>query len=112
MNFITAQELKTLIESAQPYILLDCRGKGSFEAEHIVTAQNIQWSDIASEATKIIPDKNMLVITSCSSMTCDASEKCYAELKSLGYTNLKEYSGGLADWLAHGFGTVKQSVPQ
>jgi rhodanese-related sulfurtransferase len=88
-------------------ILLDCRSPESFNAEHIVSAQNLPWREAPEKAAGIIPDKNTLVVTSCSSITCDSSVHCAEQLEQLGYTNIRRFTGGLADWMAQGFETVK-----
>lgn len=106
MKLIEAEELKNIIEKGEDYVLLDCRSPQSFETAHIPTAQCLPWAEVEENAAQLIPDKKTLVITSCSSITCDASEKCYQGLEKLGYTNLREYAGGLADWHARGFGVI------
>jgi rhodanese-related sulfurtransferase len=107
MNEITVQELKKLMDSGEEMVLLDCRSPESFNAEHIVSAQNLPWREAPEKAKTMIPNKDMLVVTSCSSVTCDSSVHCAEQLKKLGYTNIREFSGGLADWMAQGFDTVK-----
>lgn len=103
---ISADELKELMESGEDYVLLDCRSEQAYEAEHMVSAVCLPWREIAERAEEVIPSKEALVITSCSSLTCDASEKCFEALAKQGYTNLREYAGGLADWKARGYKAV------
>jgi rhodanese-related sulfurtransferase len=107
MNEITVQELKKLMDSGEEMVLLDCRSPESFNAEHIVSAQNLPWREAPEKAKTMIPNKDMLVVTSCSSVTCEASLNCSKQLKQLGYTNIRKFTGGLAEWLAQGFETAK-----
>lgn len=105
MNEISTQELVALRESDRKFVLLDCRGVDYFNWEHIPGAQNIRWKYIAEKTQHSIPDKNTLIVTYCDGFTCKASVRCYENLLKAGYTNLLEYSGGIADWVAHGNAT-------
>ncbi len=107
MKYITAKEIKKLMDTNQKFVLLDCRSQASYDVEHIAQAQNILWSEVPNIALAAIPDKKTMLITSCSSITCDASLKCYEELAKLGYTNIYEYPGGLAEWITQGYPTQK-----
>lgn len=109
MNEITTVELKKIIDSKEKFILLDCRAQEYFETEHIPGAINLRWKYVPEEAEKVLLDKNQLIVTYCGGITCDASLKCFQNLQKLGYTNLREYSGGLADWKAKGHQTIKGS---
>ena len=107
MQEITTEELKKLIDSKTKFILLDCRAPEYFQVEHIPGALNLRWKNVPEQAAAVLPDKNALIVTYCGGITCDASIKCFQNLKQLGYTNVREYSGGLADWKAGGCETVK-----
>ncbi len=106
MKEITTQELKELITSGKKFTLLDCRGVDYFNWEHIIGAQNLRWKYVRDRAGKLLLDKKSIIVTSCDGFTCAASVRCLKELTKLGYTNILEYSGGLADWKANGNETV------
>ncbi len=103
MNEITTQELKKLMDTNQKYILLDCRGIDYYNWEHLPHSINLRWKYVKQKAEKLLENKKVLIITSCDGFTCNASIRCFENLKRLGYTNLLEYSGGIADWVAQGF---------
>jgi|SRR3989344_7343064 len=105
MKGITTKELKKLIDSGKDFVLLDCRSCDSYEKEHIKGAICIRWNEVGEKAANVLPNKDTLIVTSCSGVTCDASTKCYANLEKLGYTNVREYAGGLFEWKAHGYKT-------
>ncbi|MBI4009061.1 hypothetical protein HY357_02410 [Candidatus Roizmanbacteria bacterium] len=109
MKEITTQELKKLISGKKKFILLDCRGVDYYLWEHLPGARNIRWKYVQNQASKIIPDKKTLIVTYCDGFTCSASIRCYKNLVKLGYKNILEYSGGIADWKAYGFETVRNS---
>ncbi|MDO8451285.1 MAG: rhodanese-like domain-containing protein [bacterium] len=104
---ISTSELKKLMGAHKPFILLDCRGVDYYNWEHLPHAINLRWKYIQSRAEKMFPDKTTLIITSCDGFACNASVRCYENLKKLGFTNLLEYSGGISDWAAHGEPTEK-----
>lgn len=106
---LTTEELKKRIDSKETCILLDCRSQEYYDAEHIPGAINLRWKNVPEHAEKLLPDKDILMVTYCGGMTCDASIRCYENLMALGYTNLKEYAGGIADWKAHGYQTMKEA---
>ena len=107
MQEITTKELKELVHTKAKFILLDCRSFEYYDTEHISGAINLRWKNVPEQAEKLLPDKNVLIVTYCGGITCDASIKCFQNLKQLGYTNLREYSGGLAEWKVSGYSTVK-----
>lgn len=106
MKEITTQELFSLMKSINDFTLLDCRGVDYFNWEHLPDTINLRWKYVEDKALKFLPSKNKLIITSCDGFTCNSSIRCYQNLIKIGYTNILEYSGGLADWKAHGYKTV------
>ncbi len=106
MREITTPELKKKLANKEKLILLDCRGVDYYLWEHLPDAVNLRWKYVRDRAHKMIKDKNQLIVTYCDGFTCSASVTCYKNLIKSGYKNLIEYSGGLADWKAHGLQTV------
>lgn len=107
MKEITTQELKKIIDAQKTFVLLDCRMKESYAAEHLPGAINLRWKYVPEQAGKLLPDKKTMIVTYCGGITCDASIRCYKNLQDLGYTNLVEYSGGLEEWKANQYETIK-----
>lgn len=107
MKEITVQELKDLLDAKADFVLLDCRSEKQFREEHITGAMNLHVETIEKYIESRVPNKNTLLVTSCGGYTCSVSVTCYEKLARLGYTNLKEYAGGLAEWKANGYETQK-----
>ncbi len=107
MNEITTQELKQLIESKQPYTLLDCRSQDYYNWEQLPHATNLRWKYLKEEAHSVLPDKHALIVLYCDGFTCHVSTRAYQIMSELGYSNLREYSGGVADWKAHNYPTIQ-----
>lgn len=110
MKEIRTQELYKLMQTSKDFILLDCRGVDYFNWEHLPDAVNLRWKYVDERAPQLLPSKDQLIITSCDGFTCNSSIRCYKSLVKLGYTNLVEYSGGVADWKAHGYKTITESA--
>ena len=110
MQEITTKALKKLIDEKVNFVLLDCRTVENYEQEHLPGALNLHWKYVPEKAHELLFDKNAMIVTYCSGITCDASIKCYKHLHDAGYTNLIEYAGGLEEWKAHGHKTTKASL--
>lgn len=109
MKEITTEELKKLIDAKADLVLLDCRSQHYYNWEHIKGAHNLRWKYVEKQAEELYPDKEKLIITYCDGFTCNASIRCFQNLQKAGYSNLVEYSGGMADWKAHGLPTEVNS---
>lgn len=107
MQEITTQELQKWFKEKKKFILLDCRGVDYYLWEHIPQALNLRWKYVKDRSSQVLPDKNVTIVTYCDGFTCEASLRCFSALEKVGYKNLFEYSGGLADWKAHGLKTVE-----
>lgn len=107
MREVNAEKLRQILKVDHNTILLDCRSSKKYLAEHIPGAINLPLDASGEDYQSIIPDKKVLIITSCDSFLCSTSSQCYEKLKKLGYENLQEFAGGIAEWKANGFNTVK-----
>ena len=92
---ITAEEAKILMESESGYIILDVREQDEYDAGHIPGAILIPYTQIEAEASKMLTDKDQMILVYCRS---GRRSKIAAEaLVELGYTNIREF-GGIIDW--------------
>lgn len=74
-------------------ILLDVRSKNEYNIYHLPEAKNIDVNDLESVAESILEDKDAEIIVYCQSGT--RSKKALEILKGLGYTNVKNMTGGI-----------------
>ena len=92
---ITAQEAKTIMDTAQGYVILDTRTREEYDQGHIPGAIQISHDEITEKAEEVLTDKDQLILVYCRS---GRRSKIAAEaLVELGYTNIKEF-GGIIDW--------------
>ena len=98
---INPNELKELIDSEEPFLLIDIRTESEYEKGHIKNTVNIPRGVLEFRIAKetfwenegiYMPQKNELIILSCKSGK--RGSLAALTLKSLGYTNVKNLKGG------------------
>ena len=87
---VTAQELDAIIQSGEPYTLIDTRVPGQYEEGHIDTARSIPHADFRAAAETL--DKDKLTVTYCNKgVTGNATQNI---LLAKGFTKAYSLSGG------------------
>ncbi|MGE0679302.1 MAG: rhodanese-like domain-containing protein [Candidatus Binatia bacterium] len=103
-TMISAQALKTLMESDALYAVLDVRDWGEFTLGQIPETLSLPRGHLEKYIAVLVPKKDSHVI-----LYCDAgqrSARAAATLESLGYTNASVLDGGLRSWKAAGYETI------
>lgn len=104
---ITTAVLKTLLE-ANAAVVLDARSGKWDDGKRVPGASSLSPNATAEGAADLIPSKDALVVTYCSSTRCSASSMLARRLRELGYKNILEYPVGIAGWIEGG-NDVEQS---
>lgn len=86
----------------QQAVILDARSGKYDNGERLPGARQLSPSASKEIIETILPNKSAAIITYCGSTKCPASKQLAARLRSLGYTNVREYPEGLAGWKAAG----------
>ncbi len=89
---ITAQEVNTMIENQEEFLLVDVRTKEEYDEEHIMGAINIPLNEI--ESTTIL-DKESKIVVYCQSGNRSATAA--KKLLKQGYLSVYDL-GGIIDW--------------
>ena len=92
---ITMEQAKEIMDTTEGYIILDVRTIEEFNTGHIPNAINIPNEVIYDEATKILTDKEQVILVYCRSGR--RSKEASSKLVELGYSNVLEF-GGILDW--------------
>lgn len=101
MDTIGRSELLAALD--QPgTVLVEALPSAQYEAEHLPGAVILPGDLDASTAARLAPDKTALVVTYCSGELCRRSTTTARAFEQLGYTNVRVYEGGKADWLEAG----------
>lgn len=96
-------DLFDALNNGQKVIALDARKAFGFEVEHIPNAINIPHLEMSPETTSHL-DKEMLYVTYCDGIGCNASTKGALNMTKLGF-KVKELIGGIEWWKLDGYTT-------
>jgi rhodanese-related sulfurtransferase len=90
------------IESGEhDFVVLDARSPQEFERGHVPGAVNIPHRQLDARSTARLP-KDLLIVTYCDGIGCNASTKAALKLAELGFA-VKEMLGGLNWWRRDGY---------
>ncbi|MFB6295128.1 MAG: rhodanese-like domain-containing protein [Candidatus Nanohaloarchaea archaeon] len=94
---ISRSELKEKMDSGDDFTLVNVLSEEQFEQEHIPGSINIPLDEVEEEFPRQF-DRDDDIVVYCASESCQASPKAAEKLESMGFTNVADYEGGLADW--------------
>jgi polyisoprenoid-binding protein YceI/rhodanese-related sulfurtransferase len=102
MKTITAAEVNELKGSAT---LLHVLPEDHFACQHLPGAQNACVYEMVflSKVAELVPDKAAAIIVYGAGAPSLDSAVALEKLEKAGYTHVRDFHGGLADWLQHGF---------
>lgn len=94
-DVIDIEEFKTYIGKENVQII-DVRGVTEYEAAHVEGAENLFVGTLHDNLDKINKEKQVVIHCQAG----DRSALAYSILAKNGFKNVKNYSGGMKDWLA------------
>ena len=101
---ISTEELIQKLDNNEDFYFFDVLGPDSYNAAHIPGAEMIDaheegwWNEIEDR----VKDKDAEIIVYCASPSCQLSPTAADLLVKRGYTNVKDYEGGLKGWAEAG----------
>jgi len=98
---ITLAELQDELEKGE-VTLVEALGPQYYEDGHIPGAINIAHTEVQELAPSLLPDKDAPIVVYCASGPCQNSDLAARQLERLGYTNVRDYHEGKAEWVAAG----------
>ena len=96
-------DLYEALNNGAKIVVIDARKPNGFEQEHIPGAVNVPHRTMNEETTKTL-DRNLLYVTYCDGIGCNASTKGALNLARLGF-KVKELIGGIQWWKLDGYPT-------
>ncbi|HTX44114.1 MAG TPA: rhodanese-like domain-containing protein [Methanocella sp.] len=96
IKFIGVQHLKRMAEGGEPFILLDVRSREDYAKEHIKGAKSLPLDEL--DRAKQLFKPGDPIITYCDSFVCSASSSAAKILSRMGFTNVRDFKGGLREW--------------
>ncbi|NQV12009.1 hypothetical protein HQ524_01470 [Candidatus Uhrbacteria bacterium] len=89
---ISCTDYKKLLDSGEPYSLIDVREKDEWDAGHIDEAVHIPRGFLEFKIEELIPKKDAMIIVQCASG--GRAALCGKALQEMGYTNVRNLEGG------------------
>jgi rhodanese-related sulfurtransferase len=99
---ITREQLSSLLESANPPLLLEALPAKYFDDAHLPGARNMPHDAVAELAPRLAPDKTAPIVVYCANAACQNSHIASVRLKQIGYTDVRVYAAGKQDWIDAG----------
>jgi rhodanese-related sulfurtransferase len=97
---ITRDELAAQLGSHEPPQVLETLPERYYRKAHLPGARLMPHDRVGELAPTLVPDKSSDIVVYCASDTCKSSHQAAAELERLGYSSVRVYVGGKADWEA------------
>jgi rhodanese-related sulfurtransferase len=101
-ELIGRDELRASLDGDEPPTLLEALPERYYRKAHLPGARLMPHDRAAELAPALIPSRSAAVVVYCASDTCTNSDQAASTLRQLGYSNVRVYRGGKADWQAAG----------
>lgn len=98
---ISAQHLKRMLDGNERFRLLDVRAGEEYRKEHIKGAASLPLDSL--EKAKQLFKAVDAIIVYCDSFVCSASTSAAKTLSKMGFTDVRDFKGGLREWKMSGF---------
>ena len=112
MNLITREELRRKMERGDEFKLVMTLSAPAYRAKHIPSSA---YFETIGEALAALDPADEIVVY-CADVYCAASIYAYHRLEQAGYTRVRRYAGGVADWEEAGYpfesGSVGRSLEE
>ena len=102
---ITLSELKAKLDAGEDVTLVEALGPMYYEEAHLPGAINIPHEQVDELASTLLPNKQAQIVVYCANGPCKNSGIATKRLLELGYTNVRDYHEGKAEWLEAGLPT-------
>ena len=101
-----AWDLNEMVHAGENVVIIDARSESAYAQEHIPQAISFPHRSMSAESTKHL-DREMLYVTYCDGIGCNASTKGALRLAELGF-RVKELIGGIDWWKRDGYATLRE----
>ena len=98
---ISRTDLRDLID-AGTVTVVEALPAEYYDQGHLPGAINIPHTDVRDLAPALLPDKDAQIVVYCANLPCPNSGIAAHVLGKLGYSNVRDYAEGKADWTEAG----------
>jgi rhodanese-related sulfurtransferase len=99
---IGRDELRAKMESGEEFVLVDALAPMSYARSHLPGAINLPLEWVDERAPRRIPEPDTEIVVYCIDAACTSSGLVAERLRRLGYSNVRHYVEGKADWTEAG----------
>jgi rhodanese-related sulfurtransferase len=99
MKLITRNELREKLERGDEFELVMTLSAFAYRGKHIPASRHFETVEEALHAL----DREDEIVVYCADVYCAASIYAYRLLEREGYTRVRRYAGGIADWEEAGY---------
>lgn len=104
---ITRDELAAALAGDQPPALFEVLPVGYWRKQHLPGAVSAPPAEAVAIITERVPDRDAEVVLYCWDTDCPQARHAAHALVARGYTRVREYHEGKADWIAAGLPTER-----
>jgi len=98
---ISRQEIRRRLRDPS-LTVVDVLPASSYADGHLPAAVSLPLEEIAARASAFLPDRAAEIAVYCGGPTCPRAEHAARLLRELGYSKVRHYHGGLAEWTEAG----------
>jgi rhodanese-related sulfurtransferase len=98
-----------IVNKVSGFLVIDARTPEAYARGHIPGAINLPHRTIDASTTALLP-RDVVLVTYCDGVFCNASTKAAAKLSALGF-RVKEMVDGMSGWKTEGY-PVEESIVQ
>jgi rhodanese-related sulfurtransferase len=98
---ISRDELHKAIDAGEVTVV-DALGEQYWSQRHLPGAIPLAPGEVTAKAASLLPDKAARIVAYCSNTACPNSQQVAQALVGLGYTDVRKYAEGIADWVEAG----------
>ena len=106
MNLISRDELRAKLDRSDEFKLVMTLSESAYRAKHIPSS--LHFETVKETVGALDPEEEIVVY--CADVHCSASIYAFYLLEREGYTRVRRYAGGIADWEAAGY-PFEQGTP-
>jgi rhodanese-related sulfurtransferase len=98
-NAIEFDELHDRVDEGDTScVLLNVLPRAAFEAGRIPGSVNLPLQELGDRAGQFLPAPDQETVVYCASASCMLARQASVILRHAGYTNVREYHGGMEEW--------------
>ncbi len=108
---LTREALALRIERGDDFVLAEVLPEPYWRKAHLPGAVALPLDEVEARAGRLFPDRSTSIVLYCANVECLNSHVAAERLSALGYTDVRIYEGGKADWRSAGLPLESAATP-